>query len=914
MSHESPTLVQLARFDVNGSGGGGLHVLFSGPQTLRWPCGETSAEYFIVTLFSFLPKSPFNVAEYYQAQKNMEPKEPKLTYERILNDVSASVQTDFITAACLHAKFIVVGYNSGRLNIFDHQGNRINSRNLCLHVKPINCISVDRKGNFFVSCSDESLVVYGLCDDTYNHVIMLDKPVKLVAMDPGERKRYVTDGDSLQLHKIKVSYIDKLKSDKPLVLWEDKPIRSLSWRGKFIACATDQMIKVFYDPPRPYCAITRIRRGPENTGQDPAQLAWKDDRTLLVGWGPNIKFYSIRDRPPDQVTDGVPECYAVRIITFNTDYIIHGLAPLKDDLLTLNQKPLENQLQIQVLEVYADDSYDELYGELVKPKISTSNSRTSQSMTSLKNSKLLSLHEDGIYLIVCPQDIISAKPRDSDDHFEWLVEHEKYEECYEFASKNSDKLVRHTLREIEELYMNDLLNEDDPDSYSRAAQLCASICETNQQKWDEVIEKFKDLNQLSQLLPYIPKCLKVESYDLILEEFLRNDSISFFKAIKEIPSNLYSLKKITDNVIDRLNNDPKNLVLNEALAELYSRSGKFEEAVQIYLDYNDRSKIFDLIRSNALISSLEKNIEKLMLLDADETSQLLVENMEVIPMKSVIDKLRKYKSQKYLMTYLHRLLLKDRDSCIEYHDLLVKLYAEYQPESLMAFLKLSSTYQLEEALDICKSKNLIKEVVFLYSRMGDLREALKYIVEEKGDVNEAIEFCKEHQDQDLWHDLITHAVEKRRDWIGLLLKNIVTHLDDPAQLIERIPPGCEIEEFIPSLRQALLDYDVQIELEKSLRGLQAEDAFKLFQKQLELQSRGILITDTRQCDHCNQILISEHLKDEALGRVSEATDRNTSDDVVVFGCHHVFHEDCCTNPETGVPACRVCTLERDDEQ
>jgi hypothetical protein len=178
--------------------------------------------------------------------------------------------------------------------------------------------------------------------------------------------------------------------------------------------------------------------------------------------------------------------------------------------------------------------------------------------------------------------------------------------------------------------------------------------------------------------------------------------------------------------------------------------------------------------------------------------------------------------------------------------------------------------------------------------MGDLRAALRYIID---DVNQAIEFCKEHQDQDLWLDLINHVVEKRRDCIGLLLKTIVSHLDDPAQLIERIPPGCEIDEFIPSLRQALLDYDVQIELEKSLRGLQAEDAFKLLQKQLENQSRGILITDGRLCDHCNQVLISE-----------------TTNDVVVFGCHHVFHEDCCTSQDFGVPACVICVLESDDKQ
>lgn len=843
------------------------------------------------------------------------PKEPKLTYERISNDVLASVKTDFITAACLHAKFIIAGYNSGRLNIFDHQGNKINTRNLCLHVKPINCISVDKKGNYFVSCSDESLVVYGLCDDTYNHVIMLDKPVKLVAIDPGERRRYVTDGDGLILHKVKVSYIDKLKGDKPLVLWEDKPIRSLSWCGKFIACATDQMIKVFYDPPRPYCAITRIRRSEENTGDDPAQLAWLDDRTLLVGWGPNIKFYSIRDRPPDQITDGVPECYAVRIITFNTDYIIHGLAPLKENLLTLHQQPLDNQLQIQVLEVFADDSYDELYAELVKPRIGSNKSRVSPESVSLKNSKLLSLHHDGIYLIVCPQDIISAKPRDSDDHFEWLIEHEQYRECYEFATKDSDKLVRHSLREIEELYMNDLLNDDEPDSYSLAAQLCASICEANQEKWDKAIERFINLNQLSQLLPYLPRTLKVESYDLILDQFLCKDSISFFKAIKELPSDLYSLKKITDKVIDRLNNDPKNLVLNEALAELYVQSGKFEEAVQIYLDYNDRKRIFDLIRSYKLIPSLEKNTEKLMQLDSDQTAQLLVENVERIPVKSIMDKMRKYKSQKYLMAYLHRLMLENQDSYIEYHDLLIKLYAEHKPDYMMGFLKLSTAYNLEEALDICKGKNLLKEVVFLYSRMGALREALKYIVEEKGDVNEAIEFCKEHQDRDLWLDLINHVVESRRECIGLLLETIITHLDDPSELMFRIPYECDINGLAPSMEQALRDFAVRLELEKSSRGMQAEDAYKFLQEQIETQSKGILAGEDRFCGQCNQLLITDHQRDVNLTRAPEAFGESLSNEIVVFGCQHIFHLDCCPpNSGSETRICCICMLEDGEEK
>lgn len=845
----------------------------------------------------------------------MEPKEPRLTYERILNDVSATVKHDLITAACLHAKFIIVGYKSGRINIFDHQGNRVNSRELCLHLEPVNSISIDKRGDHFVSCSKMSLVVYGLCDEANNHVSMLDKPVNVVAIDPEGGKRYVTGDDKLTLHEVKLNYIDKLKGSKPCVLLnkDRQPIKALSWHGKFIACATDKTILVFYDPPKEKnSVITRIKKDDEVIGSAVAQFSWKDNRTLLIGWGNTVKVCLIKNRQPRELNERIPRLYVEIISMFDTDYILHGLAPLGNDLLTLTYHPLDkslndDELQVQVLEIFSN-RYNEISGDLLK--VRAMQSRSDPDKSSFKYAKLLSLHTDDIYLFVCPQDLISAKPRDDDDHFEWLIEHDELKECYEFAVKDTTRLIRHSLREIQELYMDHLLAQDDPDDYGRAAELCASMCGTDQEQWDAAIQRFLDLNQLGQLLPYLPKCLKTESYDLILDECLRNDSISFFKAIKEIPSNLYSLKKITDSVIGSLNNDPKNLVLNEALAELYTRDGRQEEAVQIYLDYNDKTKIFDLIRTNGLVLSLEKNTDRLMQVDADETAQLLVENMDSIPVKSVVEKFSRYKSQRYLIKYLDRLVVKDPNCCVEYHDLMIKLYSEYQPESLLNFLKLSTSYRLDEAVELCKSKNLIKEVVFLYSRMGDLREALRYIVEEKGDFHEAIEFCKEHQDPDLWQDLITHTIERRPDCIGILLKNVGTHIDDPARLIDRIPSGCEIDGLMPALRQILQDYELQIELERSLRKLQAEDSFNLLEEQIRLQTRGILIKDTQLCDHCNQILIPDHLRDDSLTQSPDVDQGMGSNDIVVFGCHHVFH-DCCletqeVGPEGPALQCRVC--------
>ena len=45
-------------------------------------------------------------------------------------------------------------------------------------------------------------------------------------------------------------------------------------------------------------------------------------------------------------------------------------------------------------------------------------------------------------------------------------------------------------------------------------------------------------------------------------------------------------------------------------------------------------------------------------------------------------------------------------------------------------------------------------------RMGNTKQALQLITNELGDVNQAIEFCKEHNERELWEDLITYSIDK----------------------------------------------------------------------------------------------------------------------------------------------------------
>lgn len=1037
--------------------------------------------------------------------------EPKLTYERILNDLSEITVTDSITSSCLHSKFFAIGTKLGRIHIFDHQGNKVNRQELCFHLKSVDCISIDERGEYFASISSDRLVVYGLCDGKPYFNVMPDKPLNVVAIDPYFHKpdagrRFVTGDDRLVLYERGL-----LSRHKSTVLQtrEQKPVRSVSWFGQFIAWATDTSAQIYDVEQR--AIITRIKRDSDielSSWDDTCQFCWKDKKTLLIGWCNTVKICVIKERSREMINGSqlkeLPKKYVEIISMFETEFAISGLAPFNESLLTLstnypdnmptkqslqfdnesisglsltsqqststsitpqarlyNESSMETskclsigsqnyndftqeQLrkatsptvssvsesntidnvsdsdgqvglsntnnsnitditdsnlirpQLHILDTFPN-SYNELSKDILtpntcptvqsflqnQPKLQTSNSN--QVISKFKNQTkkfvpytLLSLHDDGIYFIVCPKDIISARPRDYDDHIDWLVQHSMLKDAYDFAKEYSSELIKYTVRDIESLYKKYLIEQATSESFSEAARLCASICHNNQKAWDDAIKEFCDMGQLNHLLPHLPKkpdifCLKQDSYNFILRTFLRNDSVSFFRAIKEIPCQLYDLQLMTDQVIQNLANDPKDLVLNEALAELYTCVGNFEDAVNIYLDYNDKNRIFPLIRNNQLVSILRDRVDRLMQIDADETSKLLVENLDYIPMRDIVERLESYKSKRYLVSYLHRLIMRDPDSCIEYHDLMVRLYAQYQPESLLNFLKTSTNYSLEESLIICKENNLIREVVYLLGRMGDLRIALKYIVESQG-INEAIEFCKEHQDYEMWQDLIVYSMDKP-EFVSALLKNIGTHIEDPIDLIDRIPNGCKIEGLMPALVKILQDYQLQISLEKCCRELMSKDCFSLLDKQIRGQTQGIAVREDQVCDHCGQPLLGGFISDTLSQNrsINSSTDNNNvviasssssssaanqastsasargqlhqvapsvaasmqGNDLVVFGCHHVFHEECCSinvnnelmaqdllaqsndplDPMDGskILSCRVCIVDKDDD-
>jgi hypothetical protein len=194
--------------------------------------------------------------------------------------------------------------------------------------------------------------------------------------------------------------------------------------------------------------------------------------------------------------------------------------------------------------------------------------------------------------------------------------------------------------------------------------------------------------------------------------------------------------------------------------------------------------VFDLVRDLKLFDTVRDQVLLLMKFDLTQAVELYTDNVESVSIDEVAGQLSD--DPRLLHHYLHALFVKDPMLGFKYHEKQVALYAEHQPSALLAFLKSSNCYLLEDALAICEAKELYQEMVFLLRKMGDLNYALTLLVDKLQDFKGAIAFVEETRDEQLWDELIGRSLG-RADFLSELLENVGSHYVDMPKLVARIP-------------------------------------------------------------------------------------------------------------------------------
>ncbi|XP_069111688.1 vacuolar protein sorting-associated protein 41 homolog [Argopecten irradians] len=810
--------------------------------------------------------------------------EPKLKYERLGNDLNTILSKDCASCMAVDSKFLAVGTHWGMIYILDYIGFNINSKEVASHSTTVNQISLDDNGDFMASCSDDGRVmITGLYTQENNQTLNFDRPVKAVAMDPnfykhGSGRQFVTGDDKLVLNEKGF-----LSRHKTTVLHQGEgPIREIKWKGSFIAWANDMGVKVYDMNSR--SRITFIPKGHDQRADlHRCSICWKDSRTFLIAWADRVKVCVVRDRMQQDVRD-LPNRYVEITAMFTVDSYVCGIAPLGEELVLLTyEKDLHKEGDRLVAQ--------RPHLQVVKPSLNDYEEVSNDALSirgfqeyKCNDYHLESLREENLFYIVSPRDVIASRLCDMDDHITWLLDHDLFEEAMEATQTHEQELRKHTPQRVGRQYLVYLLEEQ---QYDQAAQLCVKILRKDKDAGRKL--STSKIHHSKAIAPYLPRGdpqLGQAIYEMVLNEFLLTDEETYLKMVKEWPSYLYNVKTLISSTLERLDSNRGNKTLLQALGELYSFERSFDKALAIYIKLRHKD-VFSLIYKHDLFDSITDKIIQLMEFDCEQAVDMLIGNMKKMSIDNVVQQLEKTPHNLYV--YLDKVFQKDPQLCQKYHGKQVRLYAEFDRPRLLSFLRSSNHYPLQMALEECEMRDFIPEQVFLLGRMGNVKQALELITSRLQDVNQAIEFCKDQNEQELWEDLIQYSIDKP-SFIKGLLQNIGTHVD-PIILITKIQEGMHIPGLRDSLVKILQDYNLQMSLREGCKRILVADSFNLMDRLVKTHKRGISVNSIQTCHTCQQAII--------------VSDLRYASNAVIFFCRHVFHEDCL--PAHSMESCPICS-------
>lgn len=189
---------------------------------------------------------------------------------------------------------------------------------------------------------------------------------------------------------------------------------------------------------------------------------------------------------------------------------------------------------------------------------------------------------------------------------------------------------------------------------------------------------------------------------------------------------------------------------------------------------------------------------------------------------------------------------------------MVYLYAKYNRDKLLKFLKRSNSYPIEEALNICTEKLFYREMVYLHGRIGNTTEALTIIIRKLQDIQMAIDFCKEHNDMDLWNELINQSLD-RPEIMTKLLDGIAGYIN-PEVLVNKIKMGQCIPGLKKSLIKMLCDLRLQVSIQDGCNDILVGDYFDLHDRLVRCQQKAVFISNDNSCGLCRRDLIGKGMK------------------------------------------------------
>lgn len=793
---------------------------------------------------------------------------------------------DEVTCAVLRPRVALVGTKMGRVFCIDVGGT--SATVVASQTPAVQCISVDNEARYCAyGTADGRISVVPVVPDASEPWVFEHGPFPAlsVALCPdysassSQESSSVCAGSSdgrLVMHR------HNLFGRHSLVHCGEGAVTGVCWRGALVAWCNDRGVKMFNATSGQ--KVTFIPK-PEGGREHRCLLAWASDERFFAAWGRVVKIATLVEQG-----EGTGIFYAEVQRQFEAEATVCGLAPL-------------GAQNTAVLTCHQDS-----HGEKVMLHLcgATGNSFHSTPVPTLRDVRVEQLHLAFVapHIPMCvasPKNLVFFQAHDLLEHTVWLLDNGKADEAIRLANGGGAEVPG--LSHI--VCMKSVVPELRANRFEAAVVAICKFKGLEAQTWQECIslfDQFGGLQYLAVNLPVPPQGLQLprEVYDSVLSRLVATSS-ALRTVLQWWPPDVFSVedlqKRLREMLPDLQSELPKlsseDRWRAEAFSLLEASKGNYAESAKLLIRLMS-SEVFTLLKRTLsegqtdklrteMTKLAEDNLQRLWEIDECDACVLFVDHHTVVPVTVVVGVLQRGRPR-WVHEYLKRLFQRDEVAGQQYHMLMVRLFAEYEPKGLLSFLKASERYPLVDALGVCQQRGLDEEEAYLLGRSGRTLEALTILLERLGDVSRAVSFASEYQDPRLWEALVSFILDHPKLLVSLLeclevLDSGSTVGQDsgrpqppptatPVHVLRRLPPGTKVRSIAPSVQRIFDSFELHVSLHQSCTRLLDDEMLEQKKTFLHNQNHGCAVSPKLwRCSFCGRLLGSPPPEYGAMGAV-----------------------------------------------
>ncbi|KAI3403000.2 VPS41 [Candida oxycetoniae] len=396
-------------------------------------------------------------------------------------------------------------------------------------------------------------------------------------------------------------------------------------------------------------------------------------------------------------------------------------------------------------------------------------------------------------------------------------------------------------------------------------------------QWESWAYIFIDSGHIKELTKVIPQSqlLSTEIFTKILMYWTNTDLKKTCALINEWDLQLYDLEFIQAKLESRASqyhdghgdgsnddDDDDDAVvvvdrdLEECLVSLYEKSMQYYKAIPHLVNLKDKHIVSYLDKNHILskfISQLPKYIELAL---GDKTD---IKNLYILPInnqsrpealdeqEAIIQQLQPkltpivnvlinhrleispheivslFKESKLpIMNYLYLAKLKTVDELQiqDFGNEMVELYANFNRSLLFPYLSHNENYNVDEAIEVCQSKELYSELIYLLGKIGENKKAINLVIHKLNDAKLVIEFASRLKDQDTWNMVLLESMSRPH-----FIKQLITQCDadeslgqfyNPITILSKMDKleTSDDESLMRLLKNSIVEFDSRNQLNK----------------------------------------------------------------------------------------------------